>query len=162
MPNDDARVTPDETIVGTSPVVVRRAVKWGDSDAAGVVYTPRFLHFAVEAAEVWFKHLTGAHWIHFSRPRGIELPPITAHLDFHHALWPDDTLDLTVRVAKIGRSSHTVTVAGHNQDGTHSFDSTVTYVAIDPVVRKSQPMPEELRAMLVAYQQACSDGGQQP
>ena len=158
MPDDTstpAEPAAEEVIVSTAPVVVRRYVKWGDSDAAGVVYTPRFLHFAVEAAEVWFKHLTGKHWLHFSQPRGIELPPITAHLDFHHALWPDDRLDLTVLVTHVGRSSHTVVVKGHNQDGVHCFDSEVTYVAIDPKIRKSVPMPEELADALRDYQAVC-------
>lgn len=155
MADDPAQPIEMETSTAAAPTVVRRQIKWGDSDAAGVVYTPRFLHFAVEAAEVWFKELTGLHWLHYSQPRGIELPPIAVSLNFHHALWPDDTLDLTVRVTRIGRSSHTVTVAGHNQEGAHCFDSEVTYVAIDPKARKSVAMPEDLKKLMQDYQTAC-------
>lgn len=152
-------IAEDETVIATAPFIVRRTVKWGDADPAGVVYTPRFLHFAVEAAESWFIRLTGRHWRHLPEDYGIETPPIAANLRFHHALWPDDRLDLTVRVAAIGRSSYTVAVAGVNQDGVACFDSDVTYVAIDPAARKSVPLPDRLRAALETYRTACDPNG---
>lgn len=148
-------VVDDESVLSAAPFILRRVVKWGDADAAGVVYTPRFLHFAIEAAESWFRRATGTHWVNLPSHYGIETPPIAANLTFHHALWPDDRLDLTVHLTKIGRSSYTVAVSGRNQDGVPCFDNEVTYVAIDPKARKSLPLPEALRGKLAAYQDAC-------
>lgn len=145
----------DESVLSAAPFVLRRVIKWGDTDAAGVVYTPRFLHFAIEAAESWFKHATGTHWVNLPSHYGIETPPIATNMTFHHALWPDDRLDLTVLLTKIGRSSYTVAVSGRNQDGVSCFENEVTYVAIDPKARKSLPLSEKLRNKLQAYQNAC-------
>ena len=32
---------PSEALISRAPVIVRRRVKWGECDPAGVVYTPR-------------------------------------------------------------------------------------------------------------------------
>lgn len=161
MSNEMTRggIAEDETVIAAAPFVVRRTVKWGDTDPAGVVYTPRFLHFAVEAVESWFTSLTGRHWRHLPEDYGIETPPIAANLRFRHALWPDDRLDLTVRVTAIGRSSYTVAVAGANQDGVACFEANLTFVAIDPAARKSVPLPDRLRTALETYRTACGPDG---
>src|SRR5439155_20898499 len=36
-----------EQVIGTTPVVIRRRVKWGDCDPAGVVYTVTFGEYVI-------------------------------------------------------------------------------------------------------------------
>lgn len=158
MANDGAdKASPillDE-VIGEAPLVVRRFVKWGDTDFARVVYTTRFLDYMMEAAEVWFKRLTGEPWAEFGVARGITVPAVGCSLDFHHALGPDEQLDITVFLERIGRSSHTVSVKGHDRNGVHCFDGIVTFATIDPAAEKSVPMPDDLVARLNAYKRAC-------
>ena len=35
----------------TYPFTARRRILWGDSDPAGVIYTPRIFHYAIETIE---------------------------------------------------------------------------------------------------------------
>src|SRR5207244_7412645 len=46
-----------EHIIATRPLVIRRRVKWGDCDPAGVVYTVTFAEYVVSAAELFYGSL---------------------------------------------------------------------------------------------------------
>ena len=152
------RVVLQEEVVGEAPVVVRRWVKWGEIDFARVAYTGKFLDYVLEAAEVWFKVVTGEHWAHFDLRHDMSVPVVGCNLDFHVALHPDDRLDLTVTLERIGRSSHGVAVNGHNQHGVLCFESALTFACIDPATERSVAMPDNFRRQLEAYKKACAGG----
>lgn len=42
-----------EQVLSERPLVIRRRVKWGDCDPAGVVYTPMFSEYVISAAELF-------------------------------------------------------------------------------------------------------------
>jgi 4-hydroxybenzoyl-CoA thioesterase len=158
MPADQppsGKIILDEEVVAAAPLVVRRYVKWGEIDFARVAYTGKFLDYMVEATETWFKHVTGEHWAQFDLRTDLSLPVVGCALDFHVALHPDDRLDLTVRLDHIGRSSHKLSVNGHNQHGVLCFEGNITYAAINPDTGESVAMPDGLRAHLEAYRKAC-------
>ncbi len=152
-------VIPIEEIVAEAPLVVRRYVKWGEVDYARVAYTGKFLDWVLESAEVWFKRTAGESWAQFNGKRGISLPAMGCSLDFHYVLRPDDEINMTVLVERIGRSSHSLRVVARNQDGVHCFDGTVTFAAVDPATAKSVPMPDEIRERFAAYKAACEGEG---
>ena len=144
-----------EEVVAEAPMVVRRYVKWGEIDFARVAYTGKFLEWVLESAEVWFKRTMGESWAGFNAKRGITLPVMGCALDFHHMLKPDDEVNMTVLLEHIGRSSHSLKIVAHNQDGVHCFDGTLTFAAVDPATQKSVAMPDELKARMTAYKAAC-------
>ncbi len=154
-PSRQAAIVLQEEVIAHAPLVVRRHVKWGEIDFARVAYTGKFLDYVLEAAEIWFKHLTGEHWSQFDLRTDLSLPAVGCALDFHVALHPDDRLDLTVTLERIGRSSHTVKVDGHNQHGVLCFEGTLSFATIDPKTGQSVAMPDDLRAQLEAYKEAC-------
>ena len=41
------------------PFTTRRRILWGDSDPAGIVYTPRVFHYALETIEEWLIEMFG-------------------------------------------------------------------------------------------------------
>ncbi len=163
MSNDDAArpgtVIPIEEIVAEAPLVVRRYVKWGEVDFARVAYTGKFLDWVLESAEVWFKRTMGESWAGFNATRGVTLPAMGCTLNFHHMLNPDDEINMTVLLERIGRSSHTLKIVAHNQDGVHCFDGTLSFAAVDPATQKSVPMPDELKDRMTAYKAACEGRG---
>lgn len=154
-PPKGAKIILDQEVIADAPFVVRRFVKWGEIDFARVAYTGKFLDYILEASETWFKHLTGEHWTAFDIRHDISLPVVGCALDFHIALQPDDRLDLTVRLAHVGRSSHKLEIDGHNQHGELCFESTLSFATIDPESGTSVAMPDDLRARLDAYREAC-------
>ncbi len=153
--SDGPTIIPHEQVIATAPVVVRRTVKWGEIDFARVAFTGKFLDWMLEAAETWFTHLMGEHWAAFDVRHDVTLPVVGTQLDFHIALHPGEQLDLTVTLARIGRSSHTVAIKGENARGDHCFDGTLTFAAIDPETEKSVAMPDILKERLEAYNAAC-------
>lgn len=157
MPNQppSGKIILDEEVVADAPLVVRRYVKWGEIDFARVAYTGKFLDYMIEATETWFKHVTGEHWTTFDLRTELSLPVVGCSMDFHVALNPDDRLDLTVRIDHIGRSSHKLSVNGHNQHGVLCFEGIITYAVIDPKTNVSAAMPDDLRARLENYKKAC-------
>ena len=136
---------PIEEIVADAPLVVRRFVKWGEVDFARVAYTGKFLDWVLESAEVWFKRTMGESWAGFNSKRGITLPAMGCSLDFHHMLKPDDEINMTVILERIGRSSHTLKIVAHNQDGVHCFDGTLSFAAVDPQLQSPSPCPTNSR-----------------
>jgi len=158
MPADQpprGKIILDEEVVAEAPLIVRRYVKWGEIDFARVAYTGKFLDYMLEATEVWFKHVTGEHWTTFDLRTDLSVPVVGCSMDFYVALHPDDRLDITVRLDHIGRSSHKLSVEGHNQHGVLCFVGDITYAAIDPNTSLSVAMPDDLRGHLENYKKAC-------
>jgi acyl-CoA thioesterase FadM len=149
----------NEEIISDAPVVVRRYVKWGEVDFARVAYTGKFLDWVLESAEAWFKHTMGESWAGFNAKRGITLPAMGCSLDFYYMLKPDDEINMTVLLERIGRSSHSLKIVARNQDGVHCFDGTLIMAAVDPATAKSVPMPDELKQKMIAYKAACDAAG---
>ena len=48
-----------EYVLSERPFVVRRTVRWGDCDPAGVVYTGRFTDYLLGAVGLFTDHLAG-------------------------------------------------------------------------------------------------------
>ena len=147
------------TVLRRVPYTIRRTIGWGECDPAGIVYTPRFLDFCVEAAETWFADVTGWHWNRLRLERDLGSPVVRVEMDFIAVLAPEDRLDLTVRLGAIGRSSHTLRIAGHDATGRHCFQVTLVSVLMDRVTMKATPIPDDLRAPMVAYLEACDSEG---
>ncbi|MGF6553775.1 acyl-CoA thioesterase FadM [Pseudomonas sp. S30_BP2TU TE3576] len=129
-------------------VFVSRTVLFGDCDPAGVVYTPRFSYFAVEAIYValdkWvgvpgLRTLMGFNILPSVRAMSIEL--------LAPATW-DDEMIIKVGVAKLGRHSFTFLVEGFVGDGILSFVANITHVCISPETKEVVPIPAPLRALL--------------
>ncbi len=99
--------------VSTVPYVQRRIVQWGECDPAGIVYTPRFLDFVLEAMEGWQRQVLGVDWTKLNSELAMGMPVVHAELDFHSPLRGGDELDLEVTVARLGRSS----IAFGSRDG---------------------------------------------
>ncbi len=113
----------------------------------------------LESAELWFKRTAGESWAEFNAKRGISLPAMGCSLDFHYVLRPDDRLDMTVLLDRLGRSSHSLRIVARNQDGVHCFDGAVTFAAVDFATAKSVPMPDEIKQRFAAYKAACEGMG---
>jgi len=137
------------------PFVQRRRVRWGETDPAQIVYTPRFLDYAVEAVESWFAEILGIDWFRLRTDMGLGSPMAHASLDFHKPLFPHQEFAVTVLVENAGRSAIDFRIEGHRLDGTHSFTARLVAVIIDAARIRSVAMPADFRARIEAYRNAC-------
>lgn len=133
------------------PFVHRRRVRWGESDPARIVYTPRFLDYAMEAIESFFLDRLDAAFFEFNADHGIGTPFVHVELDFRSPLTPRDTLETEVRLARLGGSSLTFAVRGRVAERVAYEGRLVcAFVAGSGAEIRPIPVPPAFRAKLEA------------
>lgn len=143
-------IEPTEFILSTSPFVVRRRVRWGECDPAGVVYTGKFTDYLLSSTMLFHDSLLGDFSEGYRKKMGIETPCKSMSLVFSRALWPNETFDIHVAVADIRTSSYDVQVRAVVADGSLVFTGQVSMVCIPREERRSIPIPPDMRARLEA------------
>lgn len=138
------------------PVVHRRVINWSDTDAARIVYTVRFLDFAMEAIEQWFRNIVGCGWYEMNMDLGLGTPFVKVDIDFKAPLTPRDKLSITVLVERAGRSSITFNVAGDRDDGVRSFTGRLVCCVVDAAAKTPADIPAEWRARIEDYVSGCA------
>ncbi len=124
--------------------VHRRRIVWGDTDAAGIVYTPRIAHFVVEAVEAWFRERLSVEW--FGGPL---TPFVSLGCRFVSPMTPADTIDVEVSLVRAGRSA--LDFAMTARAGSRlCWTAETTCVFVDGETFKSRPVPAELTAAVDA------------
>ena len=135
----------------TGPLVIRRVVKWGECDPAGIVYTPRFLDWVIEACEDCFRHITGLTWSEHQSKRGMGHPLKAVNIEFHSPLKSGETFEAIVLIDRVGRSALGYRVEGRKPDGMPCFTGTATAVIVDYVTYRPREMPDDYRDAFAAY-----------
>ena len=120
-------------------VFVSRTILFGDCDPAGVVYTPRFSYFAVEAIEIVLDRWVGGPGLRAMMSFNI-LPPVRAmSIELLAPVTWDDELTIKVSVARLGEHSFTFLVEGFIDEACwHLPRMSHTFVS-HRKVRKSYP-----------------------
>jgi acyl-CoA thioester hydrolase len=142
-----------ESVTSTSPFTVRRRVRFGECDPAGIVFTPRFADFVVSAMDLFIGALLGGNLIERSRALGFGTPMKALSLVFSGPLRPDDEFDMVVTVEAIRNSTFDLRVNATSPTGTALFEATITPICVPHRgERRAIPIPPELRTKLEAYQ----------
>ena len=111
-------------------LTVQRTVVFGDCDPAGIVYTPRIFDYCLEAIEAFWKTiLDGVGWYELTMDHDRGAPFVNVNMNFISPITPREILDITVRLAEVGRSSVTFDVSGA-QSGRACFPGTFTSVIV--------------------------------
>ena len=143
-------MTSTEWVVHSVPFTVRRRVRFGDCDPAGVVYTVRFSDYVVSVADLFMSDLLGGPFLEALGE--VDTPNKALAFVFHAPLRPEDEFDMLVTVPEIRTRTFDLHVAASLLDGTPAFDATVTPICMLPADRRSVPIPAKLRALLEHYQ----------
>jgi YbgC/YbaW family acyl-CoA thioester hydrolase len=131
------------------PFVHTRRIRWGESDPARIVYTARFLDFAMEAIESFLQDRLGAGFFELNADHGVGTPFVQVELQFRSPLTPRDTLEVEVRIARLGGSSLTYAITGRVGDRVAFTGRLVSaFVRREGEALRAVPIPPEFRAML--------------
>jgi len=141
-----------------APFVHHRTVRFGDTDAAKIVYTVKFFDFAMDALDAWFAAILEHDWYALNTEFGVSCPFVQSGLDFKAPLRPGDVVAIEIRIARMGRASLQFKIAGTRPDGKPSFEGLWTCVFVDPATMKSAPIPEVFAERIQAYVEACGPG----
>ncbi|NDZ18011.1 thioesterase [Variovorax sp. WS11] len=142
----EASASPD-----TGLVRMRRRVRWGECDPAGVVYTPRFCDYIVEALDAFMERLLGVPLQQRMAEIDLGTPAKAMQFVFHHSLRPDQEFDMRVFVSDIRVRSFDLAMEARDLEGLRLFDAQFSAVCVHRAVRESRPLPAVLRERLEAY-----------
>jgi acyl-CoA thioester hydrolase len=140
----------------TSKFTIEERVRWGDVDAASIIFYGAYIRF-FEIAETELFRTVGMSYGKVFDELDIWLPRVHLECDFLRAPRLDDLLEVSVYVGKIGRTSLRLNfeVRRKTEDGTIEKDLMATahfvLVATDRANLKPIPVPDELRHALEAY-----------
>jgi YbgC/YbaW family acyl-CoA thioester hydrolase len=137
-----------EQVIGEAPFTVRRRVKWGDCDPAGVVYTVVFSEYIISAAELFYGYLFATTPQRAKSEHGFGTPTKALNIEFHSSLRPDEEFDMTVRVKEIRKHTYTLHIDAVTQDGIAVFSALLTVICIARGERKAILVPDVLRNKL--------------
>jgi acyl-CoA thioester hydrolase len=141
-----------EAVTSRRPVTIRRRVRWGECDPAGVVYTPRFADYAVSAMEHFIASLVGDPPQARLLEMRLGLPMKGMAFEFRRSLLSEQDFDMIVRVSAMRIRTFDLQVEGRSLDGESLFLVTMSPICVEPVARKSLAIPAELRQLLEDYQ----------
>ena len=131
----------------TEPFIHRRRILWGETDAARIAYTARFLDFAMEAVEAWFHDRLGTGWFEMNVDHNIGTPFVHASLDFRSPVTPRDELGSTVRLTRLGGSSLRFAVVGH-AGARLVYECTLVCAFVDSAAMRPILVPDRFRPAL--------------
>jgi acyl-CoA thioester hydrolase len=125
-------------------------VRWAEVDPQGIVFNANYLmYFDVAATEYW--RAIGCPYPNAFTEHGVDTFVVKATLEYHRPARFDDTIDVLVRVARIGRSSLRVLLEVHRDDE-HLVSGELIYVVASVETRSSTPVPEPLREAILRYE----------
>lgn len=146
-----------EEIVSDEPLVIRRVVRWGDCDPAGVAYTPRFLDYVVSAHEALISLMLGGPIHTMKEAAGVDFPVRGVEIDFRARLPLDSQFDMEVRIGEIRSRTFDIHVVARiaaaegKREGPVTFVARISPVTIDHFSRAAVPLPAPFRARLEIY-----------
>ena len=141
-----------DTVVSERPFTVRRRVKWGDTDAAGVVYTPRFVDYVLEGVEAFNAWLLGGPPYLKRVEHGFDTPIKAMSFEFNRGLYPDDQVDIRVHILELRTRTYDMALEGWSLEGENVFRSKVTPIILPgDKERRSVPIPDFFRELLETY-----------
>ncbi len=123
-------------------------VGFSDTDAQGVVYYGRYFPYFDLARVEYHRHLGLT-----AGGDGAEYVMRAVKIEYHAPARFDDTIEVFVRVARIGRTSATFEHAAYlvESDGLMAT-AHQTVVLVDLATRKASPIPESYRTTIRAFE----------
>jgi 4-hydroxybenzoyl-CoA thioesterase len=147
-----------EQVVNRTPLRVRRRVKWGECDPAGVVYTARFSDYLISAFELFMRQLLESAFQSAKDEHGFGTPCKALSLEFFASLRPDEEFEMTVLVTDIRNRTFDLEIQGRGLDGKPLFSGRMTPITIKRGDRsRAIELPAMLRERLEAYRISCTE-----
>jgi acyl-CoA thioester hydrolase len=131
---------------------VRSRVEIADTDLGAVVYYGRYPHH-VDRGVVAYRRALGIPPL---GPDGHLFVVRSMHIDYRSSARFDDELDVSVRTAEIGRTSHTTEVrierigAGGGRE--HVVDARLVVVGLSEYGGRPSRMPDDMRRALEEFE----------
>ncbi len=127
-------------------------VRFGDCDAAKVVYYPRILHYCHVTMEALFERATGTPYGLIVSEENLGYPTVKLAIEYSAPVRLGDVVEMTAVVERIGTRSVEFRWEGRRRaDGELAFVCRSTSVAVTMDDFRSTDVPDGHREALGAY-----------
>jgi 4-hydroxybenzoyl-CoA thioesterase len=133
---------------------VRRPIRFSDSDPAGIVFYPAFFRMFNDLFEDWINDVVGAPFADEFLAHGHMFPLVHVDVDFKAARRMGQSMDLTLILTGLGRSSIQYTIVGHDAGVECLTGRFVTCVA-SKAASNAIAIPDYLRRPMERYLELC-------
>ncbi len=103
------------------PFRYRRRVGWGDCDPARIIYAPRAIDYALEAADGWLEAALGVSWADLALRHGREAQVLAVHCAYERPFVEGQGIDVAVEVVEVGAEAFTLRATGELAPGDAAF-----------------------------------------
>ena len=136
---------------GHKKFTIEERVRWGDVDAARIIFYGAYIHF-FEFAETELFREVGLHYGTMFDELKIWLPRVHLECDFYHAARLDDLLEVSVYVGCFGNKSMRLNFEVRRK-GSEELIATAHFVlaSVNQETFETVPIPSELREKLAPY-----------
>jgi YbgC/YbaW family acyl-CoA thioester hydrolase len=126
-------------------------VRWGDVDAASIIFYGAYIRFFEFAETELFRSVGLPYGVMFDE-LDIWLPRVHLECDFRHAAQLDDLLEVSVYVGRFGTKSMRLNFEVRRKgDKTVIADAHFVLAAVRRATFETVPIPEELKVRLADY-----------
>lgn len=131
--------------------IIEERVRWGDVDAARIIFYGAYIHF-FEFAETELFREVGLHYGVMFDELKIWLPRVHLECGFHRIARLDDLLEVSVYVGRFGTKSMRLNFEVRRK-GSAELIATAHFVmaAVNQDTFETVPIPSELREKLAPY-----------
>ena len=131
--------------------IIEERVRWGDVDAAGIIFYGAYIRF-FEFAETELFRAVGLPYSVMFEELDVWLPRVHLECDFHHAAKLDDLLEVSVYVGRFGNKSMRLDFEVRRKgDETIIANAHFVLASVRRDTFETVPIPEALRTRLAAY-----------
>lgn len=142
---------PADGVTALDPFTVRRTIKWFECDPGGVAAAGNYFNYVLGAEIAFLEHVAHATYEELRRDIDAVLPIKAYSFVFHASLRPNDSVDMQLRLTRIGRSAFDLDVRGLGESGDLVFTAVVTTVCASRTDRKAIAIPARFRASLEPF-----------
>ncbi len=135
----------------TGPFRRQVRVRFGDCDPAGIVFYPRYFEMFNNLVEDWHREALQFSFTEIVTTRSWGLPTVHLEADFVAPTRFGEVLSASLSVRDIGTTSVSLDILLQGPDGADRVRGKVVLVWIDRRVTQSIPIPDEVRARLLAF-----------
>ena len=130
---------------------IEERVRWGDVDAARIIFYGSYIHFFEFAETELFRAVGLPYGVMFDE-LGIWLPRVHLECDFHHAARLDDLLEVSVYVGHFGNKSMRLNFEVRRK-GEEELIATANFIlaAVKQDTFETVRVPDTLRERLTPY-----------
>src|SRR5688500_12873796 len=130
---------------------IEERVRWGDVDAAGIIFYGAYIRF-FEFAETELFRSVGLPYSVMFEEIDVWLPRVHLECDFHHAARLDDLLEVSVYVGRFGTKSMHLNFEVRRQGEDELIaDAHFVLASVRRDTFQTVPIPEELKTRLAPY-----------